>query len=353
MRLEVRKDDLSTLRANAAPEPPLEDGEIRLRVERFAITANNVTYGVVGERIGYWRFYPAEDGWGVIPVWGVGAVTESRHLGVAKGERLYGYWPMGREATLRPGRIAEARLSDASPHRAELPAVYNSYLRLGSGPADAADEEARAALWPLYATSFCIGDWLADNADFGAAQIVVPSASSKTAIGLGYALAERAGGLRRIGLTSARNRDFVAGLGLWDEVMTYDEVEALPLAPTVIVDMSGSGPLIGRLHRRLGEAMRFTSMVGVTHYEEAGMGPDFIRDRSAMFFAPGHMAKRAKEWGPGEFERRGEAFWRRATEKSRNWLEWRRAEGPEATEAAWREVLAGGAPPSAVWIASV
>lgn len=351
MRLEVRKDDLAQVRLVEAAPAPLADGEVRLRVARFAITANNVTYGVVGERIGYWRFFPADSGWGVIPVWGVGAVAESRHPAVAVGERLYGYWPMGREAVLAPAKVSESRLLDGSSHRADLPAVYNSYVRLGAE--NAAEEEARAALWPLYATSFCLADWLDDHADFGAAQIVVPSASSKTAIGLGCALAEREGGPRRIALTSPANRAFVERLGLWDEVRTYDDIEALPAEPTVIVDMSGSGALIGRLHRRLGEAMRHTAMVGVTHYDEAGMGPDFLRDRSAMFFAPAHIAKRAKDWGPGEFERRSGAFVGRATERSRAWLEWRRAEGPAAVAAAWAEVLAGRTPPSAVWIAAL
>ena len=51
-QFQVRKDDLSTTRLVERPVPDPVDGEVLARVERFALTANNVTYGVVGERIG-------------------------------------------------------------------------------------------------------------------------------------------------------------------------------------------------------------------------------------------------------------------------------------------------------------
>lgn len=355
MRMEVRKTDLATLRftrtAAALPAP----GEVLVRIERFAITANNVTYGVVGERIGYWKFFPAEEGWGVIPVWGVGAVEASAHPEVREGERLYGYWPMASHVTLAPGKVGKARLADGAAHRAGLPAVYNSYLRLDAEEDyGRATDRARMALWPLYATSFCLADWLADNGNHRAAQAVIPSASSKTAIGLAFALIAEGSPLRRVGVTSARNAAMVRALGLYDDVILYEEIEErVERVPTVIVDMSGSGAVIGRLHRHLGEAMRFTSNVGITHYAEAGMGPDFIRERSALFFAPSHIAKRTAEWGPGEFDRRAAAFWREAAEKSASWLEYRDATGPEETEAAWRAVLEGRARPDEAWTAAL
>lgn len=355
MRMEVRKADLAALRFAKTAAPLPAPGEVLARVERFAITANNVTYGVVGERIGYWKFFPAEEGWGVIPVWGVGVVEASAHPEVREGERLYGYWPMGSHLTLVPGKVGPGRLTDGAAHRAGLPAVYNSYLRLDAEAGyDRATDRARMALWPLYATSFCLADWLEANGNHGAEQVVIPSASSKTAIGLAMALVAAGSPLRRVGVTSERNAGFVGGLGLHGDVILYEEIEErVARVPTVIVDMSGSGAVIGRLHRHLGEAMRFTSNVGITHYEEAGMGPDFIRDRSAMFFAPAHIARRTEEWGPGVFEARSNAFWRDAAAKSADWLRYRDATGPEETEAAWREVLGGRARPDEVWTAAL
>ncbi len=99
-------------------------GEIRLRVERFGLTANNVTYGAFGDQLGYWRFFPAPEGWGRIPVWGFGVVTASGVDGVAVGERFYGYFPMSSTVTLQP-RVDGAGFVECSPARADLWSAYN------------------------------------------------------------------------------------------------------------------------------------------------------------------------------------------------------------------------------------
>ena len=73
---------------------------------------------------------------------------------------------------------------DASPHRAELPSPYNSYLRVDSDQSyDPAHEAEMMLFRPLFFTSFVNDDFLADSDFFGAGTIVLSSASSKTAIG--------------------------------------------------------------------------------------------------------------------------------------------------------------------------
>lgn len=258
--MEVRKADLSDLRITQTPLPDAMEGKILVRVARFGLTANNITYGVVGERIGYWQFYPAADeAWGVIPVWGIGIVEASGLEGIAVGERLYGYWPMGSHAVLEPTRVNDARLFDGAAHRSGLAAVYNHYVRLSNDPDDdPSTDDMRMVLWPLYATSYCLYDFALDNDWFGAAQVLIVSASSKTAIGTAYAFKADPEAPPLVGLTSAGNRDKVAALGLYDEVMVYEEIEdRLPQRDTLIIDMSGSGQVIGRLHRLLGDRMRF------------------------------------------------------------------------------------------------
>jgi hypothetical protein len=39
----------------------LATGRPGFRVEKFALTANNITYAAFGEAMNYWGFYPAED----------------------------------------------------------------------------------------------------------------------------------------------------------------------------------------------------------------------------------------------------------------------------------------------------
>ena len=34
-----------------------------MKIEKFGLTSNNVSYAVSGDVIGYWGFYPAEDNW--------------------------------------------------------------------------------------------------------------------------------------------------------------------------------------------------------------------------------------------------------------------------------------------------
>lgn len=341
--LEVKRTALAETRLRESEVPALAEGQILAVVDRFALTANNVTYGVAGDKIGYWNFFPAPDGWGVIPAWGFADIAQSRAAGVREGERLYGYFPMGTHLVLTAGKVSPERLADASAHRAMLPPVYNSYARVNAEPHyDHSLDDLRALLLPLYATSYCLYDFLVDNAWFGAKQVVVASASSKTAIGLAVALSRDDAAPPAIGLTSSRNKDMVAGLGLYESVATYEAVKSIDRAvPTVIVDMSGNGSVLSDLHAHLGDNMRHCSNVGITHYEDNRMGPGFIRERSALFFAPGHIQKRAKEWGPGVFDKKSFDFWRDAAVQSRAWLKVERARGPGELEAVFHRVRKG------------
>jgi hypothetical protein len=353
--LEVRKDDLSKTRIVQREASPLKDGEVSIGIERFGLTANNITYGVVGEAIGYWQFFPAEPGWGNIPVWGIGEVAASQHPDVAKGERLYGYFPMASQLVIRPDRLNAARIVDGSAHRAKLPPVYNSYARLASEPGyDGSLDDERVVLFPLYATSYCLYDFLLDNNWFGASQVIVVSASSKTAIGLAYALHDDVKAPASVGLTSPANATSVKKLGLYDSVAAYDGIASLDASqPSVIVDMSGSGGVLSALAAHLGESMRYCSNVGVTHHESSRVRPDTMGGRSAMFFAPSHIKKRSDEWGPGEFEKRAGVFFRDAALRSRDWLRIERLTGAEALERVFHELRTGKVAPERGIVASL
>ncbi len=350
---QMRKDNLEETREITWAAPPLKEGEVLAKIDRFAFTANNVTYGVVGERIGYWKFFPVDDDdWGIIPVWGFADIVKSKCPEVPIGERLYGYWPMATHLVLAPGRVKDARLFDGAAHRAELPPVYNSYARVKAEQGyDSSMDDDRMVLFPLYATSFCLYDFFNDNDWFGALQVIIPSASSKTAIGTAYAIKNDDASPALVGLTSSRNKAAVEALGLYDQVLTYDQIAKVDAGrPAVIIDMSGNGDVLGALHKHLGDNMKYTSNVGVTHYDANAMGPDFIRERSAMFFAPGHIQKRTTDWGPGEFEKRAFAFWHEAATKSRDWLTIKRESGGDAVAHAFHEVLAGKTPADTAWV---
>ncbi|MEX2236794.1 MAG: DUF2855 family protein [Dehalococcoidia bacterium] len=90
----INRDDISDTRTEQgdAPDPDaLQDGEVLLRVDKFALTANNITYAAVGKTMNYWEFFPGPEGWSHLPVWGFGEVLASRAEGVEPGQRYYGY----------------------------------------------------------------------------------------------------------------------------------------------------------------------------------------------------------------------------------------------------------------------
>jgi hypothetical protein len=65
-------------------------------------------------------------------------------------------------------------------------------------------------LSPLHLTSYCIWDHLKQQNWFGAEQIIIVSASSKTSLGVAVALDRDDAAPTVVGLTSQANKQFVA-----------------------------------------------------------------------------------------------------------------------------------------------
>ena len=336
--------DITRQRLDTAADAPLDAGEARLAVRRFALTANNVTYAATGDRLGYWRFYPGGvEGTGIVPVWGVAEVIESRSEALAEGDALYGFLPMAERFVIRPEAVSERTVVDRSPHRAELPAVYNALVRLAPGRS-AREDHLRALLQPLIATSWLLADWLAENGHFGAEQVVIGSASSKTGLGLARFLTD-AGAVEVVGLTSERHRGFVEGLGCYDSVRSYEDVGGLARRPTVYVDMSGVTEVKRRLHGHLGDDVVRSVSVGMSHwdaFEDAGPMPGA---KPEFFFAPAQIARRRADWGPGVVEARIEDGLARVAEDAEDWMQIVRHDGLAGAMEAYAALARGRAAP--------
>ena len=161
---EVLRDDLHQVRTIETQPLVPQTGEIVLRIEKFALTSNNITYGVAGDIIGYWQFFPAEGDWGRIPVWGIGKVTSSEHPKVEIGQRFYGYFPMSQELMVKPEKVTQRGFADASEHRSALPVVYNQYSQVSPENGFAPESDNHTMLYrPLFTTSFVLDDYFADN----------------------------------------------------------------------------------------------------------------------------------------------------------------------------------------------
>jgi hypothetical protein len=350
----VAKDDLHRCRFDDAPAAELEPGQARLRVERFGLTSNNITYATFGEAMSYWRFFGAEPGWGRVPVWGFAEVSESRAEQLAPGTRVYGYLPPSSELVVVPSRVDPRGFVDASPHRAELPAAYNSYADVSADPIyEQRSEAAQMLLRPLFFTSFLIDDFL-DEADFfGARTVVLSSATSKTANGLAFLLSQR-DGVEIVGLTSTRGADFARSLGVYGSVVTYEELRSLDDTPAVYVDMAGNSELRSSVHGHYGDALVHSAVVGATHHDHMGAVPDSLPGpRPKFFFAPDRVAKRISEWGRDGFEQRLAAAWDPYLEWCEGWLEIVDGAGPEAVEQAYLDLLDGRIDPAKAHVLSL
>src|SRR5687767_6793437 len=145
--LAVARDDLTRTALLDTPVPEVSEGQALLRVDRVGVTANNVTYAVLGESFRYWEFFPAGPGWGLVPLWGFAEVAASRAEGVEVGTRVYGYLPPAGHLLVQPERADARGFRDATEHRTSLPSPYNAYA-LATG--DAAYEAEREDLQVLF-----------------------------------------------------------------------------------------------------------------------------------------------------------------------------------------------------------
>ena len=364
--LLVVRRDLPTSELRSVPVPVPGAGEVLLKVDCFALTANNVTYGVAGDSIGYWQFFQAPEPFGRIPVWGFADVLQSEVAGIAPGDRFYGYLPMSTHLVVRPERVGDTGFIDGAANRAALPPTYNQYSRCATDPTwTKADERWQMLLRPLYMTSFFLDDFLDDNDFFGAQDVVLSSASSKTAFGLAFLLhRQRRDRCRVIGLTSRANRAFVERLGCYDQVVCYDELSTLPDRPAVFVDMAGNADVRRAVHSHYSgtaggvqrDLLRYSCGVGITHWNPpagAANAEPLPGPKPSMFFAPSQIQKRAKEWGAGWMETRVAPAWKAFIAAADGWIDVQYARGPDAVRAAYAEMVAGRTPPNAGLILSL
>lgn len=348
-QIHVDKSALDSAELVECETPPLAEGAVRLKVESFSVTANNITYAVVGDSFGYWNFFPAPQGMGIVPMWGHAEVIESRCADIPVGERVYGYLPMATQLDVVPGDVSPASFSDVSPHRQPMNPVYNHYARLAADPEhDPAHEAERMIFGPLFRTGFIIEYFMARESWFGAESVILTSASSKTAMGLASVAQQTSPDIKRVGLTSPGNIAFCTDTGLYDEVRSYEDISTLPIAPAVLVDFAGNAGLLAQIHHHLDSALKYSCLVGMTHIEERGAGAaePLPGPAPTLFFAPDHFIAFFKEHGRAEGAKRAAASWNGFLQAVSGSVQIERLAGLEAARATYLEMIAGHVDPA-------
>lgn len=351
--LEVDRGDYRHTRLIEQPVAEVGAGQVLLHIERFALTANNITYAAAGDLLDYWGFFPSESPWGRIPVMGLSTVAASGHPDIAEGGRYFGFYAMATHLLVEPGLRADGFV-DGVAHRANHATPYRTYqTATNDGAFRLATQDRYLLLRGLFLTSFLVDDFLADHDFYDAGTVVVTSASSKTSLALAHRLTLR-DDIRSIGMTSATNRDFVEATGLYDEVTTYDDVADLAVdGGSVLVDMAGSAELLADLHRRLEGGLAYSCRVGGTHWEDIAGDADIVGPTPEFFFAPTQITKRNAEWGADTFDATTAGALTSFIADSERWLTVDHHAGPEALVAAYGDLVDNRQPPDRGVIASM
>lgn len=355
---EVDRKDLSKTQFLDVPELDslvLNEKQAVITIDKFALTANNITYGVAGDMLGYWKFFPAIGNWGRIPVWGMGTIRQSNVSGMKPGDRYYGYFPMSNYLVVEPVKVTERGFVDGVAHRQELPPTYNQYSLVteknGFGPRH---DNHQMVYRPLFMTAFVLDDFFADNDFFGAKKLILSSASSKTSFGLAYLLNKNRD-IKVVGLTSKGNKDFVTGLGVYEDVVTYDQLTSMDSGSTVAyVDMAGNRKVLEGLHHHFKDNMKYSCGVGITHRDSRdGQEPSTLPGaRPTMFFAPTQIQKRHQDWGAEKFQSESATAWNGFLNVVDDWVTIIESDGPDALIKTYQRVLSG-APPDEGYIQSL
>ncbi|MDQ3715088.1 MAG: DUF2855 family protein [Actinomycetota bacterium] len=325
----------------------LQGGSVLVRVEAVAFTANTLTYGLLGEQLRYWDFFPtARPGWGCLPAWGTGRVLDSAAAELAPGSRVQGLLPIATHCLLTPVRVTSSSLRDGSQHRRGLPSAYQHYDRLAAatpGTAPPTDDEALAALLrPLFVLGFLLASQLRESTRATeSATVVLTSASSKTA----QAVAQQLQGsdLRVVGLTALAHVAACAATGLFTTVLSYPGAETLGQhaadGPLVMVDMAGDASLRDRLRAAVPERAVRTVLVGAAH---RAPGKTLVATPGEEVFSAVEQLRRlTHHLGPDEFRGRQERAWRAYLDSARQPVRLLYAHDPTSIERAYSEVLHG------------
>ena len=252
------------------------------------------------------------------------------------------------------GKVSPSRIVDESPHRSEYAPVYAQFDRANANPLyDPDREDHDSLLRGLFMTSWLVEDFLTVNDGFGASTCLITSASSKTSIALARCV-QRRGQLKCVGLTSSGNLDFCRSLGVYDSVLSYDEVPGIDSTqPAVLVDMAGNASVVAAIHHHFGDKLRYSCRIGTTHHGERGSVRNLPGARPEFFFAPTHVKERSKEIGGAELMAQFGKAYAGFRASSDAWLSIERTFGADNVDRVYQSVLAGTSNPSSGQIVSM
>lgn len=264
-------------------------------------------------------------------------------------------------------KIRRDGFSDIGSHRSMHAPVYTTFTRtnLDAYYADSSTdgENRQALLRGLFLTSFLADELLRELSYFGAKNVIIVSASSKTALGIAQRIRSRnleAQDVNLIGLTSSKNTDFVYNTKFYNSVLTYDKVSSkladICKGDAVVVDMSGNSDILQSIDKVLKRSIKHCMAVGLSHHESYSKTPLSLTYEGAapkFFFAPSEATRRSKAWGSKEYERRTSDALDMYVKSSYDWMKVGTVHGKEEVKNLWSSAYKGFLDPGVGMIASM
>lgn len=324
----------------------LEDGKVLLKVESFGFSANNITYGILGDKMGYWGFFSSQSEWGILPVWGFATVQASKHPEVKVSEKVYGYLPMASHIVIKADKVTPQGFFDVSETRKSISPVYDHYVRCANDPGyNPATESWQLNYRPLFMTSFVLDDYIGEQMSDSVNTVVLTSASSKTAYGAAFLLKQnrekRQKSYKVIGLTSKSNLQFVRDTYCYDEVVSYDDAKSLTFSgENWVLDFAGNKSLLLQLQHNMDPQQDNLVFIGATDVEAQSDKPDGELN-GELFFAPAQVKKRTNEWGSSGFLQQYAGAWLAFSKHIEHLITTQHHEGTVAIQALYLQGLAG------------
>jgi hypothetical protein len=344
----INKDDISQTKIveREFNTHSLGADQALLKTDSFGFSANNITYALLGDKMGYWGFFPADEGWGKVPVWGFATVVASNHPNVVAGEKVFGYLPMASHLVITAGKTSASHFYDVDEKRKSISPVYDNYLRCAKDPGYQVKREAWQLNYrPLFMTSFVLDDYVGEQLPSDVKNIIVTSASSKTAYGTAFLLqqhkAQRKQNYNIIGLTAKANKAFVNELGCYDRVVDYADIDQLSAQDdSWLLDFAGNKPLIVNLQHHLSSHLSRMLFIGATDVQAQENKPEGHLP-GEVFFAPAQVKKRTHEWGAEGFSQKYAQAWQQFSKHIEGKVSVANYSGVTAIEAVYQQGLVG------------
>ncbi len=348
----VHQTTLQETKFSESPAPNISTGEVLFKVEKYFLSSNNITYALIGHKMKYWHFFPTDAPFGIIPVWGFAKVVASKSESVALGDRFFGYLPMSTFLKVSVGKNTPQGFSDQSKHRAALPALYNFYTKADAvGKMQEKQENYGLITRTLFPTAFLLYQFLKDANFYKAEQVLLSSASSKTALGLAYLLRknQEGDGKKIIGLTSPGNVDFVRSTGYYDQVIAYPDLEQeLSPTPSVFFDLAGNAQYLYHLQDLLQDQLAYACRVGFTHWDAPPVSTE--RPPTPVFSTAEYLPKVYQKWGIAKTHQLIMTELAAYSQNMAAWMALSKIEDQEALAGLYQDLLQGKADPQKGYI---